>query len=423
MSLVIPVAHDFICPWCWVGLFQAKKLQLEFGAKIDWRGYELFPKDMDWPDSPPSKDEAPANKPATPTRFALLVAAEGMEYPTVPRPYKMRTYNAHQAVEYAKTEGVEDELIERLYRALWEQGREINDPKVIHELAVGLIENLDAMHEAIRNKSFANDVVDFDEPAFSKGVYNVPTFFIGSERLAEQPYVAIKKAVLAYKANLNQSEIYSDLVFPQAPKNRPYTFINMVTTIDGKILSGERNEPVCDLGSNLDHLLMHRLESKSDAILVGATSLRASGINWNPKTRKRIVVTSSGNLPWESEFLSKGEPIVLVSGSKTISAPSNVKIIRAGGQTLDWKIAFELLRANGVHTLNVLGGSEINAQVLENNLVDELFMTLAPKIKLGRDVPTYADGNALPRHALQQYDLVEHHAVNNELFLRYRRKA
>jgi riboflavin biosynthesis pyrimidine reductase len=71
----------------------------------------------------------------------------------------------------------------------------------------------------------------------------------------------------------------------------------------------------------------------------------------------------------------------------------------------------------------VLGGSEINAQVLENNLVDELFMTLAPKIKLGRDVPTYADGNALPRHALQQYDLVEHHAVNNELFLRYRRKA
>jgi hypothetical protein len=54
--------------------------------------------------------------------------------------------------------------------------------------------------------------------------------------------------------------------------------------------------------------------------------------------------------------------------------------------------------------------------------VDELFLTITPKVKLGKDVPTYSDGNALPREQMQIYDLVENHEVNGEIFLRYRRK-
>jgi riboflavin biosynthesis pyrimidine reductase len=53
--------------------------------------------------------------------------------------------------------------------------------------------------------------------------------------------------------------------------------------------------------------------------------------------------------------------------------------------------------------------------------VDELFLTIAPKVRLGRDVPTYAGGEALPREAIQRFSLVEHQAVGDEIFLRYRR--
>jgi len=75
----------------------------------------------------------------------------------------------------------------------------------------------------------------------------------------------------------------------------------------------------------------------------------------------------------------------------------------------------------GVRRLLVLGGSELNAQWLQNNLIDELFITIAPKVKLGRDVPTYADGVPLPRAQIQRYQVVECHVVNDEVFLRYRR--
>jgi predicted DsbA family dithiol-disulfide isomerase len=194
--MTIRVAHDFTCPWCWVGLFQAKDLAREFGATIDWVGYELWPLDLDWPAPSPAAPEPdkPSNKPQTPSRMDLAYAAQGMEPPTATRPRRMRTNNVHQAVEFAKTVGVQDEFIERLYRALWEQGREINAPDVLRELASGLMD-ADAMLVAVEEVRYRDQVVGFDDPAYASGVYNVPTFFIGEERYAGQPLTVLRKAV------------------------------------------------------------------------------------------------------------------------------------------------------------------------------------------------------------------------------------
>ena len=194
MAIIIPIAHDFICPWCWVGLLQAKKLEHEFDVTIEWVGYELFPIDLEWPDYP-AATPPPANKPVTPTRFEFLLAADGYEMPTAERPKKMRTYNAHQALEYAKAIGRGNAFNEVLYRALWERGENINEVDVLLKLSEGLIENKDELHSAIVNKQFHDKVVGFDDPAYASGVYNVPTFFIAGERYAEQPYSVLKKAV------------------------------------------------------------------------------------------------------------------------------------------------------------------------------------------------------------------------------------
>lgn len=420
MALTVPLAHDFICPWCWVGFFQAKRLEREFGVRIDWRGYELFPKDLYWPDYP-AETPQPANKPKTPTRFDLFAASEGVEMPHTERPHKMRTYHAHQAVEYAKTEGVGDELIERIYRAFWEEGREINRIDVLKDLARGLIHDAAAYEKAIIVREYHHKVVLFDDDANAQGVYNVPTFFIGGKRYAEQPYIVLAKAVKAAQEEHGGIEAYLDLEFPAAPKDRPYTFINMVATIDGKILSGGRNETVSDLGSKVDHKLMKRIEREADAVIVGANTLRATSPKWNPGDAKRIVVTRSGKVPVHSEFF-QGEAYIATSGSASITAPPGVRLLRAGGSEVDFRLLLERLRSMGVKKLMVMGGSELNAQLLHAGLVDELFLTVAPKVRLGRDVPTYADGDALPRACIQNYDLVEHHVVENEIFLRYRRR-
>lgn len=419
MAITIPVAHDFICPWCWVAVQQIRKLRQEFDVHIEWLSYELLPEWME--DYVPETKVEPANKPQVLSRFQFLLAADGLQLPLVPKPPKMRSFNAHQAAEYAKTEGVENALIERLYDAFWEEGREINKPAVILELANGIVRDLDALESAIKNKTFRDKIVEFDDDAHNVGIYNVPTYFVGDKRLAEQPYSVFRQAVADLVGESPTTGLYADLKYQNPHENRPFVFINMVTTIDGKIITGDRGESVSDLGSKTDHLLMHRLEHKADAILSGANSLRATGNNWNPKTDFRIVVTGTGNVPWESEFLTKGKPIVITSRQAAIDDHPGVTIIRAGDESLDWNEAFLELKKLGIEVLNVLGGSEINAQLLKLELVDELFLTLAPKIKLGRDIPTYADGEPLPREAVQSYKLLSSQVIGNEVFLRYGR--
>jgi len=198
----------------------------------------------------------------------------------------------------------------------------------------------------------------------------------------------------------------------------------MVTTVDGKILSGERDESVIDLGSRNDHLLMQRILAASDAVMVGAQTLRASPTTWIPKCGATIVVTRSGHIPYDSGFFQGGSSFVAAPSDSDIQAPDGVEVLKTGDKSVDFQALFEILRNRlEIERLSVLGGSELNAQLIRANLIDELFVTIAPKVKLGRDVPTYADGDALARCEIQNYRLVEHHAIANEIFIRYRREA
>lgn len=198
MPLVIPVAHDFICPWCWIAVFQTKQLATEFDVSFDWIGYELYPENLEWPATPaPNTEPKPVSpKPKTPTRMELAYAAENMDKPTVKRPEHMRSHNAHEAVELAKLSGVQDAVIETLYRAYWEEGTEINDSEILCSLLKEFVDTAE-LRNAIVTRQFADKIVGFDEPAYENGVYNVPTYWIGGERYAEQPTRVLSNVIRA----------------------------------------------------------------------------------------------------------------------------------------------------------------------------------------------------------------------------------
>ena len=218
--------------------------------------------------------------------------------------------------------------------------------------------------------------------------------------------------------------VYPGLSFPDAPGSRPYTFINMVTTIDGKIVTGGRDESVMDLGSEVDHLSMRQIENAAQAVLIGAGNLRATPKLWYPKHLIRLVATRSGSVDPRGRFFTDApeKAYVVTSESNSEAVPHGVQVLAMGRDETDWSRLLQYLRQNlGVQRLLIEGGSELNAQLLRANLVDELFLTLAPKMKLGREVPTYAGGQALDREDVQKYSLLSHQVVGDEVFLRYRR--
>ncbi len=198
----------------------------------------------------------------------------------------------------------------------------------------------------------------------------------------------------------------------------------MVSTIDGKTIFGERDESVVGLGSSADQEVMDRLERRADAILLGAGSIRANPLSWNPHCETRVAVSESGNMPWESKFFTGGRAYVASSMKARYALPLGVGRLAFGRETLDWRELLAHLRKDlKVQNLHVLGGSELNAQLLREDLLDELFLTVAPKVKLGRDLPTYAGGEPLSKQDVKQFELVESHVVADEVFLRYRRRT
>lgn len=216
--------------------------------------------------------------------------------------------------------------------------------------------------------------------------------------------------------------VYERIEFPAPPSQRPYVFLNMVCTIDGKSVSGDRSEHVWDLGSQADHQALRDLESHADAVMIGAQTLRATPRLWYENRLWKIVATQSGDLPWSSRFFTDdpSRAIVLYFG-ETPACPH--------AQTSLWKFeklaeALTALRNKlNVRYLVLEGGSELNAVMLSQGFVDEVFLTIAPKIKLGRETPTIAGGTPLPREAMLLFQLIDHTAVEDEVFLRYRARS
>ena len=421
MSLVVPVAHDFVCPWCWIGLSQARRLRADHAVEFDWLPYELLPEGL--ATAPKKKQQAvDPRRPHVPGRLALAYAAERLEVPTAQPPGRTSTHSAHEAVEFARTKGVHAELVERLYEAYWLEGRRIDQADVLQELARGIVSDLRGMASAVRTKRFADRIVPFDEQAYDSGVFYVPTFFIGGELYAEQTYAALESAVRTQLGVHNASGVYPQLRLGRAGRTRPYVVMNMVATIDGKILSGHRDESVTDLGSDLDHATMRQIEGAVDAVMVGAGSLRATRGMHYPAALKRIVVSGSGKLPARRKFFggAKGGAFVATTEKGAANIPDGATAIVAGSRTVSMPRLLKSLRQDhGVERLLVEGGSELNASLLQRDLVDELFLTVVPKVKLGRDVPTYAGGDPLSRDELLNFRLASNIAAGDEIFLRY----
>jgi 2,5-diamino-6-(ribosylamino)-4(3H)-pyrimidinone 5'-phosphate reductase len=218
--------------------------------------------------------------------------------------------------------------------------------------------------------------------------------------------------------------IYSALRFPLR-EGMPYVVMNMVTTIDGKSVVSESGEEDEALGSAVDRLLMRRIEGASDAVLIGATTQRSSPQIHYDENLLRIVVTRSGNLLWESRFFTDApnRSLILCPERTLVEPPiSGVRVLRCGQDEVDWSLVLSRLYEEfKIRVLLVEGGAMVNGQLLKLGIVDELFLTLAPRIKLGKGLPTYADGEPFPAREMPRFRIVEVHKVADEMFLRYRR--
>ena len=224
-----------------------------------------------------------------------------------------------------------------------------------------------------------------------------------------------------------------------APPERPYLVLNMVATLDGKAALGGRTTGI---GGPADRELFHHLRTQADAVMVGAGTVRAERygrIVREPALRAKrereglspdplaCVVSASLNGLAELPLLAVSEQRVAVLTAASGELPpreARVGYVRgvpadAGGGWVDLPEALARLRAEwGVRSILGEGGPTLNAELLRAGLVDELFLSVAPKLAGGGEALTIVAGEALPEPAeLELVWLLAHHG---ELLQRWR---
>ncbi|WP_141332697.1 DsbA family protein [Myxococcus sp. AB025B] len=189
----VRVWSDFVCPWCYVGLQEVKKLQQEFDIQVDWQPFFLRP------ETPPEGLPLPAHireKMKDPNNPLKLRAAQaGLKM--VDRDVIPSTQRAHQATEYARTQGKLEPYHAAILRRYWSEGQDLWQWETLRGAAEEVGLDADALQRAVEGGEFAKVVEDAVRAAQELGVSAVPTFVLG-ERFGiqgAQDYAVFKQAM------------------------------------------------------------------------------------------------------------------------------------------------------------------------------------------------------------------------------------
>jgi riboflavin biosynthesis pyrimidine reductase len=215
--------------------------------------------------------------------------------------------------------------------------------------------------------------------------------------------------------------------------------LNMLSTADGRATLAGRSGAI---GGQADKELFHGLRTAVDAVMAGAGTVRAERYGRIVRDERRreirrerglaeepLACIVSGRLALSSEIPLLADPdarVAIVTAS-TASLPheccAHIEYVRAArAGVLDLPGAMSELRERlGVRTLLCEGGPHLNSHLLADGLVDELFLSLSPKLAGGgatSETLRILNGPELdPPIALELVTALEH---ESHLFLRYK---
>lgn len=232
---------------------------------------------------------------------------------------------------------------------------------------------------------------------------------------------------------------------PNRESDRPYVLVNMAMTADGKIATA--NRAISSFGSRRDHDHLLELRATADAVMSGARTVDSAKINLGPGGKKyrhrrltfglaeynlRILVSGSGSIDPQAEvFKHKFSPIIILTTKQTSASSrrrlealaDEVKI--CGAAEINFRRALHWLKqAWGVERLLCEGGGDLNDAMFRAGLVDELHLTVCPKVFGGRRAPTISEGIGFPSlAAAARFRLKSSRRVGAEFFLVYESTA
>lgn len=236
--------------------------------------------------------------------------------------------------------------------------------------------------------------------------------------------------------------VYSLLKLPEF-SDRPFYYSNFVSTIDGKVQVLENTSAYWPLGSELDYQTLIELRTYADVLIHGKNTAlphptiqslsKESFWEWRKKNKNDKVLTYVvlSNHPTDDlidSLTSQHEKVrsMLITNKNAFVSDelSEVtEVVRLGDKKVDLDLLSEFLFKKKAKHVLVEGGPMLMGHFVKHNLVDEVFLTISPKI-VGNNsnTLTMVEGALLKPKEVKNFELFSCQYFESELYLRYRVK-
>ncbi len=226
---------------------------------------------------------------------------------------------------------------------------------------------------------------------------------------------------------------------------RPRVYANFVSSVDGVVSLREGGESgrIVSGGSEADRFVMALLRASADAVLIGAgTFRRAPGDGWHPEhafpdagdlfasLRSRlglrpqpllVIVTASGKIDTAQPAVDDALIVTTPAGEAALrgNVRGGARVSVLDSNRIGAARLIGLLHGEGLARVLTEGGPSLVGQLVEERQLDELFLTVSPKLfgRSGGDGrKSLMDGVDLEGRALE---LLSGRRDQSHLFLRY----
>jgi riboflavin-specific deaminase-like protein len=216
-------------------------------------------------------------------------------------------------------------------------------------------------------------------------------------------------------------------------EHRPLVAVNFAATVDGRATIGGVSGPI---GSSADTEMLAGLRTRFDAVMIGAGTMRAERYGrpvadqGKRERRERlglphdplmVIISGRLDLPWDAPLFTDGGGRVLIFTASEAEPPATATPVRIVRHDKFVNVVEALRHLREEHDIRALlceGGPGLHNQLEGAGMVDDLFLTIAPKLS-GGDAPRIIEGDLPGVTALELAWLLEQ---ESELFVRYRRR-
>lgn len=185
-----PIEVDFVadlaCPWCFLGLIRLDRacaMRPDWPVRVRWRPFFLNPHMP-----PEGMDRATyvlrkfgGNAKEVYQRIEASGRADGVAFAFDRMPRTPNTMLAHRLILFAEERGAADAVIRALFRALFQEGREVGRPEVLAAVAEEAGLDRHEVSEFLASDRFTREVIAAHQQAERVGIHGVPVFIVDRE--------------------------------------------------------------------------------------------------------------------------------------------------------------------------------------------------------------------------------------------------